>query len=276
MGSPWTGVLAGLQPIQTAIGSTHVAVGWLEHGDGLTLSNDLPGLLGGISNIRPVPLRGVWTSVTTTVPIREGLGVQLSGAALLPRESGGLITSNIGSTADFDGEGLQWTYLQSLAQCDMAEGLSLLAGARWDQTQVRFHVTRPGTGNDDFIVHAYMPLVGLQVREGSPKGLISLQVLGFPAVPGTIKFHTWSETSSYSQHSSQDFVTGHYLEVQADWRCRVHESLDASLFGRWDLLHASTSVENALVPAPVRAIRWNVDRRSWTVGMGIRCSLNLL
>lgn len=250
------------------------SVGWLEHPKGLTLSDDLPGLLGGIVNIRQTSLKGVRSSLTMSAALLDGLTLELSGAALLARESDGLITSNIGSTADFQGDGLEWSYLQSLFQWEVAGDLSLLAGVRWDHTTVRFHVTRPSTGNDDFIVNGYMPLVGVQVRQESPAGHTSLRLLGFPAVPGNIKFHTWSETSTYSQESDQDFSGGHCMEVEAEYRRRIFGTVDASLFGRWDLFHATTSVENALVPAPVRAIRWTMDRKSWTLGMGISCSLS--
>ncbi len=250
------------------------SVGWLEHSQGLTLSNDLPELLGGITNIRPSALRGVWISLTISAALADRVALELSGAALLARQSGGLITSNIGSTADFEGAGLEWSYLQSLFRWDVGRDFSVLAGVRWDHTKERLHVTRPPSSNDDFIVNGYMPLVGVQVRQESPAGHISLRVLGFPAVPGNIKFHTWSETSTYSQESDQDFSGGHCLEVDAEYGRRISGTVDASLFGRWDLLHATTSVENALVPAPVRAIRWTMDRRSWTLGMGISCSLN--
>lgn len=251
------------------------SVGWLEHPKGLTLSDDLPGLLGGIVNIRQTSLKGVRSSLTMSAALLDGLTLELSGAALLARESDGLITSNIGSTADFQGDGLEWSYLQSLLRWDVAAGdLSLLAGVRWDHTTVRFHVTRPPTGNDDLIVNGYMPLVGVQVRQESPTGHTSVRLLGFPAVPGNIKFHTWSETSTYSQESDQDFSGGHCMEVEAEYGRRILGTVDASLFARWDLFHATTSVEKALVPAPVRAIRWTMDRKSWTLGMGLSCSLS--
>ncbi len=273
-GLPSVGMLSCSGPARQGIAPVKFSVGWLEHSQGLTLSNDLPELLGGITNIRPSPLRGIWSSLTVSAALLDGLGLELSGATLQACESAGLITSNIGSTADIEGAGLEWSYLQSLFQWDVAGDFSVLAGVRWDHTKVRLHVTRPASSNDDFIVNGYMPLVGVQVRQESPAGYISLRVLGFPAVPGNIKFHTWSETSTYSQESDQDFSGGHCLEVDAEYGRRISGTVDASLFGRWDLLHATTSVENALVPAPVRAIRWTVDRRSWTLGMGISCSLS--
>jgi hypothetical protein len=253
-----------------------VSMGWLEHSRGLTLADDLPELLGGIENTRQIPLRGVRVSLTMSTELFDGLALELSGATLLARESDGRITSNIGLTADFESEGLEWSYLQSLFRLNVGGDFSLLAGVRWDHTTVRFHVTRPPTGNDDFIINGYTPLVGVQVRQKSPAAHMSVRLLGFPAVPGNLKFHTWSETSTYSQKSNQDFSRGYCMEVEAKYGRRVFDTVDASLFGRWDLFHATTPVENALAPAPVQAIRWTMDRKSWTLGMGISCRFSLL
>ncbi len=273
-GFPSGNMLSDLTSASQEIDPVRFSFGWLEHPNGLTLSDDLPGLLGGIVNVRQRPLRGVWISLKMSAGLLERLALELSGATLLAGESDGLITSNIGLTADFEGAGLEWFYLQSLFQWDVAGDFSFLAGVRWDHTKVRFHVTRPSAGNDDFIVNCYMPLVGLQVRRASPAGHISLRLLGFTVVPGNLKFHTWSESSTYSQESNQDFSGGHCMEIEAQYSRRVFGTIDASLFGRWDLFHASTSIEDALVPAPVRAIRWTMDRKSWTLGMAISCSLN--
>ena len=144
-------------------------------------------------NVRPTRLAGVRSSVTVAAAVRADLAFEVSGVALLARESDGLITSNIGLTADFEGEGLEWSYVQSLIRWDVVGDLSLLAGVRWDHTTVRFHVTRPSISNDDFIANSYIPLIGLQVCQDSPAAHVSLRLLGFPAVPGNLKFHTWTE-----------------------------------------------------------------------------------
>jgi hypothetical protein len=249
--------------------------GWLEHPQGLSLSNDLPSILGGIENIRRRPLRGIFGSLILSKDVWDNLSLELGASMLFGLPSDGLITSNIGLTADFQGDATQWSYVQSLVKWEMTPSLSILAGARWDNTQTRFHVIRPPTGNDDFTMNLFTPIMGLQAQSGVGLSEITIRAMGFPVALGNIKFHTWSEISTYSQTSDQDFNRGYLLEIQAIWNGRVTRSLDFSIYGGWNLFHGVTRVEEALVPAPVADIRWVADRRSWVIGLGISWDLAL-
>ncbi len=251
------------------------SVGWLEHPTGLTFANSLPELRGGIVNVRRTSLQGIWSSLTLSAGLFDGLTLEVTGAGLADRGSDGLITSNIGLTADFEGDGFEWGRLQSLVRYDVEGDLSLLAGLLVEKTAARLRVTRPSPGNDDFIVWGYIPIVGLQLAQERRAGTAYVRVVGFPAAPGTITFHTWSETSAYSQESRQNFARGYYLEIEAAWGRQIFGAADAWIFGRWNLFHAITPVERALVPAPVREIQWTVDRRSWTVGLDISWNFDL-
>ncbi len=262
----WHGMSEFLGNAKQNINPIKLSVGWLEHPKGLSFNNDLPKLLGGITNVRARPLRGVMGSVTMSGKLCDRINLELTGATLFSREAGGTITSNIGLTADFEGHGAEWSYVESILEWEYSDNFSLLAGIRWDHTKARFHVIRPATSNDDFIVNAYLPVIGLQSQQPFAYGNIAMRILGSPFAPGSLKFHTWSEVTTYSQESHQEFSDGYLFEIQGEWRKNIFGSMDVSLFGKWDLFRAKTPVDNVLVPAPVLDISWNMDRKSWTVG----------
>lgn len=253
-----------------------LSIGWLEHPKGLSFNNDLPKLPGGITNVRQRPLRGVMGSVTMSGKLSDRFNLELTGATLFSREADGTITSNIGLTADFEGHGVEWSYVESILEWEYSNNFSLLAGLRWDHTKARFHVIRPATSNDDFIVNAYLPVFGVQAHQAFAFGNIAMRVIGSPFAPGSLKFHTWSEVTMYSQESNQDFTHGYLFEIQGEWRKNILGSMDVSLFGKWDLFRAKTLVDNALVPAPVLDISWSMDRKSWTVGASVLYKIGLI
>lgn len=275
--TPVTGTVFSIPNLGVSVSVDPVIyrVGWMEHPRGLTFSNELPTLLGGITNVRQMPLRGRWYDRSISAVFADRLRLTLSCAWLGSCKADGSIVSSIGRTADFEGDGTESWYGQGMVEWNCYGPLKLLTGFRWDHISSRLHVTRAPTGYDDFIVNGYMPLIGLRVIEGSPSDGIELKVLGFPFVPGDIRFHTWAEASQYSQESFQKFTQGHYVEILAEYRKRIFNT-DLRIFGRWDLLHASTNVERALVPAPVLDIKWTFDRRSWTIGLGMAYDFNLL
>jgi hypothetical protein len=248
-----------------------VYVGWLDHRNGINMSNDLPDLLGGITNVRPRPLKGLWLGGSVRLRVADRLGCLISGGTLIPQKKAGTIVSNIGLTADFAMDEEDWYLLEGLGTYQVADRFNFLAGFRWDHTSSRLHVTRPGDSFDDFVVNAYLPIVGVEVRQGRPENEAMFRLLGFPAVPGTIVFHNWSVNNTDASTSSQSFVRGYYLEALMQYRRHMHKGCNVGAFARWNFMYSATDAQPALSPDG-ETIRWLFQRKSWT--LGIECSLD--
>ncbi len=263
--------------VETGLGlqvTPTVYVGRLGHPRGMILSNDLPTNQNGITNVRPRPLSGIWLGAAADIRANQAVNLYIGGGALIANGTDGTITSTIGLTADFETAGDDWYYLESLAGYRTWMGLEVLAGFRWDHTASRLHVVRPGDSIDDFKINLFMPMVGLQLSRQSTEQTLKVKVAGFPAVPGSLKYHNWDRVGSASVESRQDFSYGYYAEIHAEYSRKIPGNCSVGLFGTWNVVNACTAVEAALNPGATE-IRWIFDRRSWIVGGSLSIEFGL-
>jgi hypothetical protein len=250
-----------------------VYVGWLEHRNGIDMADDLPNIRGGVTNWRQRPLKGLWLSGELQWDTRM-LSLSAAAATLLPQKTSGIILSNIGLTAQFDTVEDQWSYVDVVCAYKMGPSYLLVGGFRWDHTSSRLHINRPRESYDDFIVNAFLPLVGVEARRKGSFDISRLRVVGFPFVPGDITFHTWELHRPESSRSYQNFSRGYYVEVVTEYAQRIGRHGKFGVFLRWDMMRADTGVTAALQPGS-QPIRWIVDRSSWTVGTTINVAFSL-
>jgi hypothetical protein len=250
-----------------------VSVSWLNHPEGLNMANDLPTILGGVTNDRKRPLRGAQVGFFTQFAPTRKYDLIFSASTLIPDYTEGTIVSNIGLTAQMESSQDYWNYLQCMVQRDMGAGIKALAGFRWDNTSSQIHVSNRGGSVDDFIVNLYLPFLGVKAVQGSPGSGAQLALLASPITPGSIRFHNWSKRTTDYSISDQVFEGGYMIELNGLFACRLTDSHSFSVKGSWNAVHSVTPTQAALLPG-VTEIKWIYDRRAWSIGCQLEFTFN--
>ncbi|MFC1835789.1 hypothetical protein ACFL2Q_13855 [Thermodesulfobacteriota bacterium] len=198
------------------------------------------------------PLKGLWLGLSAEAKLTDGIGCMISGGALVYAHT--RASSDLEPFQDFGYElnphGQWWGYLDATATYSVGilGGTQLLAGLRWDHYNSKLILTYNGFPEIDveihFKVNAYLPLVGAQWTQDWWDGQLKVRAVGFPWVPGEMKYDfgrlDTSDDYRYSEVSSQPFTSGYFVELLAEYRKRVAGRSYVGAFVSLNQLHAAT------------------------------------
>jgi len=154
-----------------------------------------------------------------------------------------------------------------------------LGGFRWDYLNTKLKLKIPQLSEierDSPTINAYLPYVGIQVDQYG----VVVRVIGFPLVPGNVRFAETVQAlniSAASESRSWPFKSGQFLEVFASYSKRVSNGIEIGGFLTYDYLHGQTEYVTPAVVTfiPVEAIAWSYNRRYWTMGGTLSWDFNL-
>jgi hypothetical protein len=246
-GSPYTGVPS-------------LYFGWLEDPNGAVWALKRQASEGTAQ----WPLKGIWLGMTGDFTLSNGSGLLLSGGVFLPRRGeGAWISRPAGTEFGFEIPSYDWWYADATAKAYVWGQFEFLAGFRWDHTSVR--VDYSDNTSDDYILDAYIPLIGTQVNQRFANGSLLLRVVGSAWVHGNLRYHFWTRTG-YAEFG--DFHIGSdssFLEILADYRWKLGSAVGLGAFAKWNWLRAN-SEDKSLSGSTTESVGWSVDIRSWTLG----------
>ena len=247
-----------------------------------------------LGNTRSYPVRGVWLGGNLPVSLSEALSVDLSGAYFLPTNR------EILEVQDWQIAGflpvqphqewttnIKWWNLSGEGIYQLSGNFAFVGGFRFDSFRSAFNGEAPpsiipGAGlpgdRSDLDVFTYLPYLGATVSQDWGSGQLKTRLIGFPYVPGTVKFSTTRNTTLFifdifdRFEASGAFRSGYFIEVSAEYGVRFGGLL-ASLFTQYDLLHGLARVELDRTQelflggkSTEAAYSLSFDRRVWTVG----------
>lgn len=258
-----TGVARGLFALpfrDGAVMSPRVYLGWLEHPTGMTLTMHRTNKDG----VASWPVKGLWAGLETGLALSENLGLLVSGGVLLSQRASGNLLWSDGRADAFHVEGYQAGHVQGLLSYQAAGPVQVLAGFRWDHSSTRllYWDSTP----DDYILNAYLPLVGLQVDQQFFAGDLRVRCVGFAAVPGSLKYHYWD--GAYSEFGDFDLGRGYFLDIFTEYSKSLMGDFRVGAFLSWNVVHAQ-SREELLSGSTHEPISWSADKRSWILGASI-------
>ncbi len=203
-------------------------------------------------------IKGTW--VGGVLPLASGCSASLTiaGACLVP--SGFALDQEEGSAnPDFSGP-QRWFntkvnsyFLETQGIYRLSEACGLVGGFRWDVVSLRLshpdvqtftYQDSPGW-EGDITVTSYEPYVGLEVVRGSElTGRLRMQLVGFPALFGNVRFGDSFPNSSAPprgvaryQSKARSFKKGYFGEMLADYSWGVSSSSRIGLLGRLAFFH---------------------------------------
>ena len=252
------------------IGMPSVYVGWLESPRGSTWSLQRRDHTGTAA----WPLRGLWLGVSKEFMGCEGLGLLVSGSLFLPRHSYGTwVASPRSEDFKFEVPSYDWWSLDALAAKRISGGCELLAGMRWDHSSIR--IGYYDNTDDDYILNAYIPLVGMQMAQRSCAGSLVVRVVGTPVVFGNLTYNFWTG-DGYNEHRNFTSNNSYFVELFAEYSRSVGGNLVAGAFAKWNALSVRTEDKN-LRGSTTEPISWSVNIQSLVVGgslsLGFTCPL---
>jgi hypothetical protein len=241
------------------IGMPSIYLGWLEHPKGSTWviqrRND--------TGTAPWSLRGLWVSASQEVVGCDGFGFLVSGSIFVPqRASGTWFRSPRTEKVDFNIPSYDWWSIDGLVTSRISGSFELLAGVRWDHTSTR--VRFADDTDDDYILNAYLPLVGVQVAQRSCNGKLLVRFMGAPVAFGKLKYHYWTGTN-YSESGDFDLTKSYLVEFFADYQRAVTSNLTAGVFVKWNSLTVKTR-EQHLSGSSTDPTSWAVGIQSVVIG----------
>ncbi|MEW6531657.1 MAG: hypothetical protein AB1473_12520 [Thermodesulfobacteriota bacterium] len=253
MGEPWDTAGRGV------IGAPTLYFGWLDHLQGSRWALQRQESTG----IAPWPLRGWWLGASTEFPLGNRFGALLSGSIFFPQRSDGRwFTEPVDRAFDFEVPQYDWLSLDGLAKGRICRGVEILAGFRWDHTSTR--VEYSDDTRDDYVLNAYLPLIGLQIRQQYRNSCMLFRFVGTPLVRGQLRYHSW-DGRGYAEFGDFDVSGGSFAELLAEYSLKFSDGLSLGAFVKWNALRANTDVQR-LEGLTTDPVSWVVDIRSWTVG----------
>ncbi len=253
---------ARCEPGWGILGKPQVYLGRLEQSVGSTWTLERSNSIATAS----WPLRGYWLGATTELAPIDNVGLLVAGSIFFPqREAGTWRPEPGGAVYDFRIPSHDWWSLDGLARIRVAGGFDALAGFRWDHTSVR--VDYVDNTSDDYILNAYLPLIGMQLDQRFFRGSLLFRVVGTPLLAGRMRYHYWDRVG-YAEFGDFDVSKGYFAEVFAHYSLKLSSDVNAGAFAKWNSLHVKTAEENLLgsIDDPVS---WAVDIRSWTIGLNL-------
>jgi len=245
-------------------GTSSVYLGWTEHSKGSVwaLRRPTQGLIGTAA----WPLSGFWLGACKDLVLSDDFGVLISGSVFFPKLSAGTWREEPGPrTFDFEIPQYDWWTLDGLATCRVAGATSLLAGFRWDHASTR--VNYSDNTDDDYVLNAYLPLIGMQLNKKFSNCFALLRCVGSPWVGGRLKYHYW-DNLGYAEFGDFRVNNGYFLELFADCSWKIAGDLSVGGFLKWNYLHIKTD-EQTLSGSTTDPVSWVVDVRSWTFGANL-------
>jgi hypothetical protein len=271
-------------------------VGYLDDPKGFSYTRERTDGSGEPNLLFSMPVRGIWLGLSSAISLSDALGITLSGGLLAPgktqgefREDGAVqvaLNSNLDSNH-------QWGYLDGMGTYNFSRSSSfvsmeLVGGFRWDhfdsKQSLRFSDTTggnqlSGSSTNNVILNAFLPYLGFQYVYKSGTTNTTSRVIGFPYVPGSVKFQ-----DSFSQIQARltangggeyqyplSFTSGYFLECVTEGSRRIFGSANLGTFFRWTMVHATTG-PGSYTTASDRTDSFVIDEkfsyylRAWTVG----------
>ena len=154
--------------------------------------------------------------------------------------------------------------------------MQIVGGFRWDhfdsKQSLRFSDTTggnqlSGSTTNNVILNAFLPYLGFQYVYKSGASNTTTRLIGFPYVPGSVKFQdsfSQIQTGLTSNGGGEyqyplSFTSGYFLEFIAEGSRRILGSAYLGTFFRWNMLHATTGPGS--VHYSQRSHRFFCDRR---------------
>ena len=110
---------------------------------------------------------------------------------------------------------------------------------------------------------------------------LTVQILGFPYVPGNEKSQSSNDGGVNAFVNSLNFEQGYFFEILGEYSRRIASNGSVGCFIRWNLLHTETAKgtdrEIILgVPRITHGVSVGLTRRAWTFGLNFSLDFNLL
>ncbi len=232
---------------------------------------------------------GLWLGVSQYCQLGERLGIMASGWYLFPTTGDApeyYDPIDIGQRLPtFVGDPRVWTANKSEGWIDGALllgtcGMNLIGGFRWDSYNIQlkspvapsFSLVAPrGTAADEanLTVNWYIPFLGTQACYGGPCCGVLVRVIGFPWVPGTVRY---DETGFFAPGTRLDtaanFDRAAFFEVWAEGSTNFGGLGCLGIFGRYNYIDGRVSTTPTLIGAgiPLSTYDFEIRRSSWTLG----------
>ena len=218
---------------------------------------------------------GLWLGVSNYCRIADRVGVIASGWYLFP--TSGNAEEIYSELADGFGANRVWSTNRSWGWIDGALvlgsqcGLNLIAGFRWDSYSVR--LSNPTSANPplrargtpldeaDLTMNSYIPLLGTQFCCGGPCCGLLVRVVGFPWVPGHLRYGETGIVGTGSRlELNGNYSRAYFLEVFSEYSRNCSGFGCLGVFARWNYLDVRSHNREVVraEPGPIRT--------SWTIG----------
>lgn len=143
--------------------------------------------------------------------------------------------------------------------------------AQWE------YVEDPEVDFYNFKFNAFIPYVGLQSRYELPNTRLSARVIGFPWLPGSLKYDYQDPVDAYSEASMQGYDKGYFLEASVECVYRALDSMSLGVFASYNILHFAATGDVTEIPGPTHdTLDFSFDRKAWILGGSASVSLDLL
>ena len=232
---------------------------------------------------------GLWLGISNYCQCSDRVGIMASGWYLFPSSGDAEETYTV-SVGSLRGDFKIWNSTRSWGWIDGALvlgdpcGLNLIAGFRWDSYSVRLTDPRLFTGRGilllsssgeaDLTLNSYIPLIGTQSCCGGPCCGLLVRVVGFPWVPGNLRF---GETGILGRRlqANGNYDRARFLEVFSEYSRTCPGFGCLGIFARWNYLDVK-SATNAEFPGTISLVDSVTPiRTSWTIGGRIALDFNL-
>lgn len=237
-----------------------VYFGWLNSSNGTVWTLERT----AVNSTAAWPLKGWWLGAAKEVNLNHSFGFLASGGIFFPRNSSGTWGDDSGfQTVKFDTSSYEWYSIDSLLKAHVAGPFDILAGCRWDRTSTR--VDYADNTSDDYILNAYMPIIGALYRNTTPTGAFHVKMLYAPVVWGQMKYNFWdnrgfAEFGDFGINNNSFFA-----EAFAEYLVKFRPNMNVGAFAKWDALQAKTN-KQGLSGMTNESVAWSVNVRAWTFG----------
>lgn len=226
---------------------------------------------------------GLWLGASKFCHFSDKGGVMVSGWYLFPNDGSSeeiyyptAVVAAVGNR--------QWSTNRSWGWIDGAIvlgspcGINLIGGFRWDVYNVRFRDPRPVTGaaltrgtladEADMQLNSYIPFVGSQICYGGPCCGLLFRAIGFPWVPGTLKYgETGFQGAGTRLNVEGNYTKGYFLEFFSEYSMSFGNFGCLGIFGRWNYLEVLARTDPKVLGLGITLPDAEGPiRESWTVG----------
>jgi len=288
----WAGNLSGFAP-QAAIGGPSFFAGYMEDRRGISFSlgADETGI-NGISGMKHTfPLRGLFLAVSQPISVNDLIGVSLGGSWLVPSRSRSEETYEF--TVAVPGERSwqaipQWWTIEANCNYRMGPGSWAVAGVRYENFSTNFKnpnddafIASLPTDRADVTMNNILPYVGVVVGVGSPAAAMTFSLVGFPAVPGSVRYKQTEGNvvgGPGRYEGSGFFNSGYFLEAYTDFSARIIGAKVGG-FAKWSIIEGRAKMNfdsNDAVFGPLTdSFGFSVSRQVWVLGGKVKIDFGL-